>query len=144
MDVVLTQEQESALWKVYRKEIEGLQEAHDKTVGGELNEFFDQLKTSYEIYDENFKELLKLLEDYRNPKIGMALWSGTLKPERDDRVRVFLGKVIRALHNYLAAVSTLTDHTTAITEEVADKYDAKIFGENYKIKVGSFFEKSSR
>jgi hypothetical protein len=87
----------------------------------------------YTVFTTNERELRRLFDVYDDVQATLELWDAD-HPERFD---AFLAETERLLHNYLAAASSLADHTMRLWKKYPPK-DAELT-EGHKRKVEETF-----
>lgn len=74
-------------------------------------------RTSYDIFIGNYGELKRALKTAQDPQVWPHLWDA----RRRERLLRFNKEIARLLHNYVAAVKSLVEHTrNAIREKYAN------------------------
>lgn len=72
----------------------------------------EALGRSFRVFTGNARELLRTLAVFGNPEAIALLWD----VDRRVEFEAVLGEVDRQLHNYLASVKSLVDHTRSIVD----------------------------
>lgn len=103
--------------------------------GGKKEAGMMKLATSHYVFVSNYTQLKKGLEFF-NSEEGNKLWD----IRNRDKLYLFHMEIIRLLHNYLASVKSLVDHTRIIIEEV---HGSNEFSNEYKLKKEEMFDNSA-
>jgi hypothetical protein len=72
------------------------------------------LDSSYYVYQKNYAQLVKLLGLYEDIKTTLELWSVENRPAQN----LFHLEVTRLLHNFVASVKSLVEHTRRLQREL--------------------------
>jgi hypothetical protein len=85
---------------------------------------YELLARTYGVFKGNANELRTYLEKHNDPAVALPMWDLNHR----ERLNDFLDEVGRLLHNYLAAVGSLRDHTRILWRSYleTDTYDEKV------------------
>lgn len=75
------------------------------------------VELSYRTFAANSKELLDAANWYQDAEAARDLWA----LGRSEQLEEFVGEVMRFLHNYLASVKSLVDHSRRIVRGLCDQ-----------------------
>ncbi len=100
--------------------------------GWKISNKIDLLNISHYIFMGNYNQLKQGLELFQRKNIALKLWN----IDNREKLTEFQTEVIRLLHNYLASVKSLVDHTRII---VRDLYEGEDFIQEYQKKVNECF-----
>jgi len=113
--------------KLFRKAHNKIQEIEDSPGHQILNEI-KGLKNSVYIYQENFKELEEILNQFKDVDFAAELVSKRYSERRDTKLREF----VRLFHNFIVSVKSLVAHARNFMnksfqkDELLKKYDKRI------------------
>lgn len=116
-------------YREYRKRIQ----EYESSEGYKLLSEMRALEATYEVFTGNHDELKKLLIDINDPAVSMYMWDN----EHPEQFDLFDREVRRLLHNYLAAVKSLVDHTRNL---VRGAYAGTEFQAEYQARVDEGFK----
>ena len=94
------------------------------------------LEQSYYIFQRNHSELISALQIMQDPHMSLGLWN----EKNRDKLQAFQVEVTRLLHNFLAAVKSLVDHTRILL--VQELYNGDPFLPELTAKIKSQFADS--
>lgn len=93
------------------------------------------LRRSYYIFITNYGELKAALERFNSKEVRSEIWN----VKNRDKLDQFQIEIIRLLHNYLASVKSLVEHTRIMVREV---HGGTEFSREYELKKQEVFENS--
>ena len=93
---------------------------------------FVGLKTSFYVFERNFTDLISLLE-IDDPKIALRIWN----VKNRYGINALLLETTRLLHNFVASVMSLRDHSNRFRDKLFIKHP---FYNEYNEKVKSCFK----
>ena len=94
--------------------------------GAKMDQKIGMLNLTYTIFSTNFNQLNGSLERYKQ---DLSFVLELMATENIENFQEYLSEVTRLLHNFLASVSTLVDHTRVFCNEV---YEGKEFYREYQ------------
>jgi len=86
------------------------------------------LSSNYYIFERNFQEFIKLLEEVENPDSFPKVWS----PDKAPVLQQVMREVARLLQNLVASAKSLVDHTRNLVREW---YECSDFMELYQAEI---------
>lgn len=107
----------------------------EESEGWKLHRRLRLLKLSAWTMERNYSELMEFLDGFANYKFATDLF------RRREHFEAFADELYRRLHNYLASVVTLIDHSTAM---VRSAYRRHPFGAEFAERVRAAVEESPR
>lgn len=108
--------------------------------GTEILFIFRPATVAHQILQDNQMELIEFLSRYRDPDIADEEWSN------EESFQKFNREAIRLLHNYVAAVQSLVEHTRnavrelQVSEEFAAQYQDRVHSDFAASPVGRFVQ----
>jgi hypothetical protein len=81
----------------------------------EIHQNLQALQFSFQVFEGNFAELVKLLEPLEDPRESLLMYAAPDKRENLDHLIV---DTKRLLHNFLASAKSLVDHTRVIVNRL--------------------------
>jgi hypothetical protein len=126
----MAEEQQQAREKVHRLEHElfELSEQIKATEGHRIQAKIRALRSSYYVFEGNYRVLGKALSYFGREEVFMDLW----REDNRTRLESFLDEVTRLLHNFLAGAQSLVDHTRVFKDKM---YKGHGFKKVYQDKV---------
>ena len=73
------------------------------------------LQSSFQVFEGNFAELVKLLEPLEDPREALFNYAA---PDKRENLDNLIEETKRLLHNFLASVKSLVDHTRVIVNRL--------------------------
>jgi len=96
----------------------------------------EALSATFFVFAENRLELVRRLRELENPENRSKVFG----VRNREVLRLFQRDITRLLHNFLAAVYTLKEHTRNLTREL---YDGRPFNAEYERKTTALFSDSA-
>jgi hypothetical protein len=93
------------------------------------------LKTNYYVYQENYSQFEKYLQELQDDRISGAVWV----TGKEDLLAVKIREVIRLFHNYVAGVKSFVDHSRNL---VKLNYSNSPFFSEYQAEVDERFSRN--
>ncbi|RLC70349.1 MAG: hypothetical protein DRI26_07320 [Chloroflexi bacterium] len=115
------------------QEIEAIRQQMEACKGWQIWRKQRRLDDSYYVFIVNHKELKTALLVFNIPDVAVDLWM----VENRAKLEQYLKEIKRLLHNYLAAVRSLVDHTRKL---VCEMYKDTDFWEEYHQEVKKRFD----
>jgi hypothetical protein len=109
-----------------------LRKQYDEHPGQATLHLIGRLDRTRQILVTNSRELDEQLEFFADPRKSFQLWA----VERRAELNEFLAEIGRFLHNYLASVKTLVDHTR---HEMKAAYAGTALHDEYQAQVDDLF-----
>lgn len=100
--------------------------------GVQIHKKMERLNVSYCIFCGNYHELMRALNEYRDPAKSLHLQG----VENQQDFFLFLDELLRFLFNFVAAAMSLKDHTSRMINKL---YDGHPFRNEYQKKVDQVF-----
>jgi hypothetical protein len=97
------------------------------------------VEITHEIFRGNLNELVKALESYEDPEYRGHLWLGDEQLGSMTTLDRYMTEVFRLLHNFVASVMTLVEHTRATMRKL---YEGQVFLAEYEARVSQEFDAS--
>lgn len=108
-------------------DVSALREWIEASEGARIGRVMNTLDRSRKIFTGNHAELARVLEWFRDSELA----AGDVR----DELQTVLDGVDRCLHNYVASVKSLVDHTRAVVDR---EYSTGSFRRGYDERVGYF------
>jgi hypothetical protein len=126
----MAEERQQAREKVHRlgQELFELSEQIKATEGHRIQLKIRALRSSYYVFEGNYRRLISALDYFGRIEVIMELW----RENNRTRLEGFIDEVTRRLHNFLAGAKTLVDHTRVLKNKM---YKDHRFKKVYQEKV---------
>ena len=86
------------------------------------------LRSSYYVFEGNYRSLISALDHFGRTEVFMDLW----REDNRTKLESFIDEVTRRLHNFLAGAKTLVEHTRVFKNEM---YEGHRFDQVYQEKL---------
>lgn len=116
-------------------EMKALEEQIRKSKGYQIHQRLSYMVNVFAIYNRNYFRLRRLCRGFSTPEAIMPLWD----EERREDLRMMLQELQTDLHNYLAALKTLIDHTRVVVNRA---YSEQEFIKEYQARIETEFDKN--
>jgi|SRR5918998_4884966 hypothetical protein len=73
------------------------------------------LRSSYYVFEGNYRSLISALEHFGHIEVFMDLW----REDNRTKLESFIDEVTRRLHNFLAGAKTLVEHTSVFNRSLS-------------------------
>ena len=113
-----------------------LREKYATCEGRRISNQLELLSVSYYAFTTNYLELQKALDAYQDPSFFKDLWN----IDNRDKLFRYLDEITRLLHNFLASVKSLVDHTRIIVRKLPR---SKLFLKEYERRIRKSFQEST-
>ena len=110
------------------QELSELSDQIKATEGYRINLKIRALRSSYYVFEGNYRSLVSALDQFGRIEVFMKLWREDNRAELEH----FIDEVTRRLHNLLASAKTLVDHTRVFKNEM---YGGQSFEKLYQEKL---------
>lgn len=104
----------------------------EATEGWRVQSYMRSLDASYSVFLGSHKELERYLHAMARPEVAITLWGD----DENKLLRQYNLQVLRLLHNYLASVKSLVEHTRIVSRKL---YSGTPFWREYDEKVKTTF-----
>lgn len=81
----------------------------------EIYQTLQAMQSSFQVFEGNFAELVKLLEPLEDPRESLFNYAA---PDKSENLDHLITETKRLLHNFLASAKSLVDHTRVIVNRL--------------------------
>lgn len=99
----------------YQSEFGRRLEIFEKSREMDIYRTLQSMQASYQVFEGNFAELVKLLEPLEDPKESLFKYA---PPDKSEDLDNLMAEAKRLLHNFLASAKSLVDHTRTVVKRL--------------------------